>query len=341
MKRYNYVGLDIHKKIIAYCVKQGDGEIVQEGKIRASRTELERLVDALPKPWVAGMEATMFTGWIYDFLKERGAGVTVGHPLRLKAIVGAKKKSDSLDARTLADLLRCNLFPECYMAPSELRELRRVLRYRNLLVREATRLKNKASGLLMEVGAEYDKARLHRRRYFENLLDRVEDMPASVKSLLRLNRSAQEIFERNQAWLIEELRGHPKLSERVARLMTIRGVGEVTALTWVLEIGEPGRFRSVKDAVSYCGLCSAYRESAGKVQREPLSKQRNKHLQSILIEAAKLAPRWNPQLADVHDRERARGANPNEATLQVARKLVAYMLCIDKTEKPFEMRQVA
>lgn len=109
----------------------------------------------------------------------------------------------------------------------------------------------------------------------------------------------------------------------------------------MLEVGEPSRFPSTKDAVSYCGLCSAYRESAGKVQRLPLSKQRNKHLQTILIEASKLAPHWNPQLADVYDRERLRGANRNQATLAVARKLVAYLLYVDKTQKPFEVRNVA
>jgi hypothetical protein len=73
------------------------------------------------------MEATLFTGWIYDFLKPHAGALRVGHPLRLRAITAAKKKSDRLDAQTLADLLRCNLFPECYMAPAELREVRRVL----------------------------------------------------------------------------------------------------------------------------------------------------------------------------------------------------------------------
>ena len=122
--------------------------------------------------------------------------------------------------------------------------------------------------------------------------------------------------------------------------MTIQGVGEATALTWVLEMDDPNRFSSIKKAVSYCGLCSAQRESAGKAHRGPLSKQRNKHLQTMLIEAAKLAPRWNPGLARVYDCERNRGANPNQATLQVARKLVAYMLSVDKAGKPFEPREV-
>lgn len=342
MKRYYYVGLDIHKKVIAYCVKRVDGSLVEEGKIGASRKALSQWLDAMGRRrWVGGMEATMFTGWVYDFLKGHAEELKVGYPLMLRAIVAGKKKNDGLDARTLADLLRTNLFPECYMAPEKIRELRRVLRYRNLLVQESTRMKNKTAGLLMEVGAEYNKARLHGRRYFEELLESVENVPASVLRLLRLSRESMEIFQQNQKWLLQELREHPEICERVERLRGIDGVGEVTALTWVLEIGEPHRFASIKQAVSYCGLCSAQRESAGVTKRGPLSKQRNKHLQRVLVEAAKLAPRWNPPLARVYDKERLRGANHNRATLAVARKLVAYMLSVDKSENSFVRKEAA
>jgi hypothetical protein len=71
--------------------------------------------------------------------------------------------------------------------------------------------------------------------------------------------------------------------------------------------------------------------------RGPISKQRNKHLQTILIEAAKLAPRYHPQLAAVHERELGRG-NRNRATLAVARKMVAYLMAVDRSGKPFEIR---
>ncbi len=89
--------------------------------------------------------------------------------------------------------------------------------------------------------------------------------------------------------------------------------------------------------MSYCGLTSALVESAGKRQRGPISKQRNVHLQTVLVEAAKLAPRWNPQLAAVHERELQRG-HRNRATLEVARKLVAYLLAVDKSGRPFQVR---
>ena len=119
-----------------------------------------------------------------------------------------------------------------------------------------------------------------------------------------------------------------------------RGVGEILALSWALEIGEVQRFPSIAEAVSYCGLTSARHNSAGQEHRGPISKQRNKHLQTILIEAAKLAPRYNPQLAAVHERELKRG-DRNRATLAVARKLVAYLMAVDKSGKPFQVRASA
>jgi transposase len=68
------------------------------------------------------------------------------------SIAASKKKNNKVDARKISDLLRCNLLPECYMAPCAIREMRRMLRYRNLVVRQATRMKNRIAGLLMEPG---------------------------------------------------------------------------------------------------------------------------------------------------------------------------------------------
>ncbi len=336
MKRYYYIGLDIHKKIIAYCVKAIDGSLIGQGKIAADRQSLEAWVKELPGPWIGAMEATMFTGWVYDFLKPHAVALKVAHPAMLKAITAAKKKNDRADAEKIADLLRVNLLPECYMLSEEIRELRRILRYRNHIVRTAVKMQNKMSGLLMEVGATYSKKRLHGKKYFHELLERVDEIPPSVKELLQLSRSSYEMFRSFQKRLVVELRTNQLIHDRVHRLMIIPGVGEITALTWVLEIGDPGRFTSIRKAVSYCGLCSAQKESAGKEQRGPISKKRNKHLQTMLIEAAKLAPYWNEQLAIVHERESKKG-NKNRATLAVARKLVAYMLAVDRKEADFKL----
>jgi transposase len=255
----------------------------------------------------------------------------------MKAISAGKKKSDRIDARTIADLVRCNLLPACHVAAPRIRELRRLLRYRSLVVSEAVRMKNKMAGLLMETGAEYVKTKLHGKKYFANLLEELEEVPESVIDLLRLSRGALEMFESTQRRLVRELRADAELRERVERLMTIPAVGEITALTWALEVGDPFRFRSAGEAMSYCGLTAALKSSAGKQQRGPISKQRNHWLQTTLIEAAKLAPRWNEQLAALHARELQRG-NRNRATLAVARKLVAYLLAVDKSGQAFQIR---
>ena len=336
MIAYYYIGLDIHKRTISYCIKAIDGSLIGQGQIEATRESLGAWAKGLPGPWVVAMEATIFTGWVYDFLKPYAVALKVAHPEMLKAITAAKKKNDRADAEKIADLLRVNLLPECHMLSTEIRELRRVLRYRNHIVRTAVKMQNKMSGLLMEVGASYSKRRLHGKKYFHEILERVEEIPPSVKELLKLSRSSYEMFRSFQKKLIETLRTNNLIHDRVHRLMTIPGVGEITALTWVLEIGDSGRFASIRQAVSYCGLCSAQRESAGKEQRGPISKKRNKHLQTMIIEAAKLAPHWNEQLALVHERELKKG-NRNRATLAVARRLVAYMLAVDKKQADFKL----
>jgi transposase len=330
-----YIGLDVHKKTISYAIKLADGTVHREGVVDATRAALDDWIKNLPQPWTGAMEATLFTGWIYDHLRPHAGSLKVAHPLMLRAIAASKKKNDRVDAGKIADLLRANLLPECYMAPTALRERRRTLRYRNLLVRQSVQMKNKMAGLLMETGVTYNKQKLHQKRYFAQLLRGSAELPAALKPLLKIGRETVERAATTEKALLRALQRDRALAERVERLTTIPGIGPVTALSWALEIGEVSRFASLKHAVSYCGLCSGENSSAGVQKRSPISKQRNKHLQTVLIEAAKLAPRWNPDLALLHDKEVARG-HRNRATLAVARKLVAYLLAVDRREKPFQ-----
>ena len=138
-----YIGLDVHKKTISYCTKLVDGQVHGEGKIDATRVALDAWMAVLPQPWTAAMEATVFTGWIYDHLQPHAAALKVAHPLMLRAIAAAKKKNDRIDASKICDCLRCDFLPECYMASTAIRERRRTLRYRNLLVRQIVCMQTK------------------------------------------------------------------------------------------------------------------------------------------------------------------------------------------------------
>jgi transposase len=316
------IGLDVHKKTISFCVNDVAGHVHREGKIGSTRRELDGWIETLPLARTIAMEATIFTGWIYDHLLPHAEKVKVAHPLMLRAIAAAKRKNDEIDARKIADLLRCDLLPECHMASTEIRDRRRTLRYRGLLVRQMVQLKNRVSGLLMETGVSYNKRRLHKVGYFAELLSTNEEVNQSIRPLLKLSRETIVRCQKTDYALVSSLERDPLLAERLKRLRTVPEVGPITALTWALEICDVTRFESIKQAISYCGLCSAEKSSADKVMRTPISKQRNKHIQRALVEAAKLAPRQCHELAVIYEKEKERG-NDNRATLAVARKMLA------------------
>ena len=340
MQPMYYIGLDVHKKKISYCVKDSSGKIYAEGWIPATRFALDRWMKTLPQPWSAALEATMFSGWIYDHLKPQATELKVAHPLMLRAIAAAKKKNDRIDANKICDCLRCDFLPECYMAPTAIRERRRTLRYRNLLVRQMVQMKIKIGTLLMEAGVSYNKQKLHKVGYFRELLTSNPDINEGLRPLLRLCRETVVRLSKLESALVRSLERDQFLVERVERLMSIPTIGPITALTWALEVGDVQRFSSTKKAISYCGLCGAEKSSGNTVQRTPLSKQRNKHLQTTLIEAAKMAPRYSPTLALLYDREKQKG-NANRATLAIARKLVAYLMVVDRGQRNFQVLETS
>ena len=121
MSTSDYIGFDIHKKTISFCVKAQDG--THSGG-RDDSGLAEKAARLGQGAWMGAMEATLFTEWIYDLLKAWAQALQVAHPPMLKAIAAAKKKNDKVDACMIADLLRCNLLPECYMVPVAIRDLR-------------------------------------------------------------------------------------------------------------------------------------------------------------------------------------------------------------------------
>src|SRR6201994_5168414 len=193
----HFIGLDVHKKSISYCVKDAAGRVYQEGKIGSSRRELDVWIRTMPQPRVIAMEATIFTGWIYDHLLPHAEKVKVAHPLMLRAIAAAKKKNDKIDAGKIADCLRCDFLPECHMVSTEIRDRRRTLRYRNLVMKQMVQMKNRVSGLLMETGVSYNKQRLHKMGYFAELISSNDEVSESIRPLLKLSR---ETIVRSQKW---------------------------------------------------------------------------------------------------------------------------------------------
>ncbi len=226
-----YIGLDVPKRTISYCVKDAAGHVHQEGKIGSTRRELDAWIKTLPQPRTIAMKATIFTGWIYDQLLPHAEKVKVAHPLMLRAIAAAKRKNDRIDAGKIADCLRCDFLPECHMVSTEIRDRRRTLRYRNLVLKEMVQMKNRVSGLLMESGVSYNKQRLHKLGYFTELMSSNDEVSESIRPLLKLSRETIVRSQKLDHALVSSLERDPLLGERLERLRTIPGVGPITALT--------------------------------------------------------------------------------------------------------------
>jgi transposase len=119
------------------------------------------------------------------------------------------------------------------MASTDIRDRRRTLRYRHLLVRQMTQMKNRISGLLVETGVTYNKQRLHKVGYFHELLSTNEEVMESIRPLLKLSRETIVRLQKTEYALVSSLQRDPRLVERIQRLRTVPGVGPITALTWV------------------------------------------------------------------------------------------------------------
>ncbi|MEJ2006857.1 MAG: transposase [Acidobacteriota bacterium] len=163
----------------------------------------------------------------------------------LWAIAAAKKKNDRIDANKIGDCLRCDFLLECYMAPTAIRERRRTLRYRNLLVRQVVQLKNKIAVLLMEAGVSYNKQRLHKVGYFRELLATNPDINDGLRSLLGLCRETMVRLAKTESALVRSLERDPLLAGRVEGQRQSRDAGRSAEAR-----GLPGGRRSPATGVS-------------------------------------------------------------------------------------------
>src|SRR3982751_1531847 len=147
------VGIDLHRKRSHVAVIDEEGEQLLSRRIINDPQTFLALLEGVGECRIA-LEATYGWEWLADVLQDAGYELHLAHPMRTKAIASARVKTDAVDARTLAHLLRADLLPEAYIAPRELRDLRDLLRHRVALTRMRSALKNRVSAVLAKNGIE-------------------------------------------------------------------------------------------------------------------------------------------------------------------------------------------
>jgi transposase len=231
-------------------------------------------------------------GPVYNLLEPHGVGVTLAYPQRVRAIAHAKVKTDKVDSRTLAHLLRADLIPPAYVPPREIRELRELLRARYAWTQQRTRAKNRIHGLLAKRGYQSPMRDLFGkkgRHWLEELsLDQVAR--TLVERELRLIESLDHLVEEASQEIEQRAEGNPQAQ----LLMTMPGVGYYTAMLLIAELGDVTRFLSAKHVVAYAGLAPPVRSSGGAVHIGRITRRGSAYLRWILTEASHRAVRLSP-----------------------------------------------
>jgi transposase len=336
------IGLDLGDKKHAICVLNQAGEIIDERTITNHRESIRRLSLKYPGARIA-LEVGTHSPWISRFLSELGHEVLVANPRKLRAIYASDRKSDKNDARILARIARLDpqlLYPIQHGTEEAQRDLLR-MKMRDTLVRQRVCVINSVRMTLKSLGITLPKAPssdYFARRCRSLLEERDKALLDMLEPMLKsLDGTSEQIKELDRA--IEQL--CEEKYPQTKRLRQICGVGPVTALNFVLVIGDPERFENPRDVAAYLGLVPRRDQSGGLDKKLRISKAGDAYLRQLLVGSAQyiLGPfgkdcdlrRHGLMLA-----ERGGKSSKKQAVVAIARKLAVLLLVLWKHKRDYE-----
>jgi transposase len=265
------------------------------------------------------VESTYNWYWLVDGLMEHGHRVHLANTAAIQQYEGLKYTDDISDARWLAHILRLGVLPEGYIYPKEERAVRDLLRKRSQMVRQrTTNLLSIQNLITRNTGSSLNGNRIKTlgAQQVDELLAN-PDLALAVKANLALMNCADEQIDLLERTVSERI----KLREEFSFLKTAPGIGQILALTIMLETGEIKRFPSVGDFASYCRCVGSQKLSNGKKKGQGNTKNGNKYLAWAFVEAANFAIRYCSRIKSFYQRKKAKSHGV------LALKAVAHKLC--------------
>jgi transposase len=318
-------GLDVHKESTYATVLDRDGQVLVQR--RMLNEDIPAFLEATGPERLA-MEASTYIIPLYRKLTEQGYDVTVSHPKKTRLIAEARIKSDRVDSRALAELLRLDSLPESIIPPPEIAEVRERVRRRAFMVRQVTKLKVKIRDALAYEGANPpDGYGLFTARGVEWLHGLGLE---PVDCYLRL----MEPLKAEVRLLSSKLKREAGEDPYVQFLMTVPGVGYYLALLIKAEIGDVRRFSSGDHLASYAGLVPSTRSSGGVERHGGITRQGSRWLRWALVEAARVHTRYDtPVTRFYHGVAGRRGRKA--ALVAAARKLATVCYSVLVNGRPY------
>lgn len=329
-----YVGVDVGKSKCRAAMMSQEGKITGEFDFKNDSEGISRLASMLTMNDRVVMESTG-AYWLdlYNHLDDLHIPVVLANPLQTKAIAHGRIKSDKVDARILAHLLRSNLIPECYVPPKDMREIRSLVRHRLSLVKLRTMTKNKIHALVDRNGLKHEFSDLFGKSGVQWLKS------LELSSLDRLMLDNHLLLLGSLELQVEkvdvEIRARATLDEDVRLLLSLTGVSVYTALLIKSEIGDIGRFSNYKKLVSWAGLAPSLHQSGNVEYNGNITRQGSRMLRWIMVESARVASVHDARLGVFYERVKARRGD-QKAVVAVACKMLKIVWFMLMKREPYE-----
>jgi transposase len=315
-----YIALDIHKEYVLAGGMNAKQEWVMPprqismAKFRGWAAANLHVGDALV------IETTTNVWDIYDIVAPLVTRTVVAHAGAVRQIAEARVKTDKEDVKRLIRLLIADIVPEVWIPPTEVRELRGMISYRNRLVKMGTMVRNRLQSLLHRHNILLPKGKLLDATWWQE-----QEMSTLEKMQIQQELAMLEELDRHKREVDAEL-GRQCLQEpwgrQAVRLLQLPGFGVVMTMIVLSAIGDIQRFESAKYLVGYAGLGAGIHESGKEHIEKRITKSGRKELRWALVEAAWQAIRISPYWKDQYEKYLRRMRRPNQAIVVIARKLL-------------------
>jgi transposase len=281
-----YVGVDVHKKVCRAAMANDEGELVEEFSFMNSKRGMEDFmmkIEAFKDRILVAVGSTANL-WIrlYDALEERGMRVVLSNPSKTRLIAEARVKTDKVNARILAQLLRAYMLPLCFVPNRRQRDRRQFTRHRIHLVKMRTEVKNRIHALLDKHGLRCPYKTLFSKKGVEWL--RSLKLGFTDDAVLRSDMALLEALDEQISFVDAKIASVAVNDERVRLLMTMPGLDYFAASLLVAEFCGIERFSSDKSLVSWAGLAPGERTVHGRITR-----QGNRLVRWVMVQAAQNA----------------------------------------------------
>jgi transposase len=335
----HFIGVDLHKNSITVCVMNEERTILARKTLYCSQPELILEFFQQWRPFKVVIEATAGYFWFVELIEPLAERVVLANPAKLRVIAESTKKTDRLDAQTLAEFLARDMIPEAHRPPLRQRQHRELVRHRQYIRGRMTSVRCKIRHILSNHNA--DRKDLFSERCGPAYLKEVKLSDAERFVIKQLWSEYDNHFARLTALMKKIksfIRKAPKPEAEARKIIkTAPGVGMVTAEVVISELGDVKRFRNAKTVCAYAGMVPRVRQTGGKKSKDlQITKEGSGLLRWALVETAWRVVNQSPRWDAVYTRLKKRSGH-KRAIVAVARKLLCVLYAMLKTSTPYKV----